>query len=227
MIKNATHRPTLPLLALSFWLVSCATSNNTPVAPPEPDAPTSVEYVVQRGDRLSEIALKFTGQQSTWQAIAEYNNIDNPRRLREGATLQIPTALMSSAIPTSAATESIKNNTSELSAPLAVKRAPMTPDAEVVVKPVPTQPEFELKPLSQDRTNGSANEPKYGQHVKVVGSYYPKGIYTEPQISSRLLMRVTPGTQFFLASSLDGWFKIQTDQGIGFIRHQDAVLLTD
>ena len=53
-----------------------------------------VSYTVQRGDRLGDIALEFTGDVSRWREIAESNGIDDPRSLRVGAVLRIPASLI-------------------------------------------------------------------------------------------------------------------------------------
>jgi LysM repeat protein len=58
-------------------------------APPDPTAtPASAStYVVQSGDTLSGIAGEFG---TTWQILAELNDIDDPGRLRVGQELQLP-----------------------------------------------------------------------------------------------------------------------------------------
>ena len=53
-----------------------------------------VSYTVQRGDRLGDIALEFTGDVSRWREIAASNGIDDPRSLRAGAVLRIPASLI-------------------------------------------------------------------------------------------------------------------------------------
>ena len=47
-------------------------------------------HVVQRGDRLSSISARYYRRASEWRRIAEYNGIEDPRRLRSGQLLQIP-----------------------------------------------------------------------------------------------------------------------------------------
>lgn len=59
-------------------------------APPPPPEPEYTEYVVQRGDTLSEIAQALYGHATMWQRIVDANPGINPDRLRPGTTLKIP-----------------------------------------------------------------------------------------------------------------------------------------
>jgi hypothetical protein len=45
---------------------------------------------VRRGDTVTSIAAEVYGDATGWRAIAEANNLDDPRRLRIGRTLNIP-----------------------------------------------------------------------------------------------------------------------------------------
>jgi nucleoid-associated protein YgaU len=45
---------------------------------------------VRRGDSVTGIAADVYGDPAAWRVIAEANNLDDPRRLRIGATLSIP-----------------------------------------------------------------------------------------------------------------------------------------
>lgn len=47
-------------------------------------------YVVQRGDRLDLIAGSKYSDSTNWRAIADENNLDNPRHLEPGQTLMVP-----------------------------------------------------------------------------------------------------------------------------------------
>ena len=54
-------------------------------------APTDhAEYVVQRGDTLSDIARALYGRASLWPRIRDANPGVDPERLRPGAVLRIP-----------------------------------------------------------------------------------------------------------------------------------------
>lgn len=70
------------------------TSAATPTATPEPTAtprasPTEApaSYTVQSGDTLSGIASRHG---TTWQVLADLNDIDDPRRLRVGQVIKLP-----------------------------------------------------------------------------------------------------------------------------------------
>lgn len=48
-------------------------------------------YVVQPGDTLSHIAQRYG---TTWQALAQYNNLANPSLIRPGQQIRIPSSVM-------------------------------------------------------------------------------------------------------------------------------------
>lgn len=52
-----------------------------------PASSEQIYYVVKRGDTLSEIAHQHG---ISWQILAEFNGIEKPSFIREGATLRIP-----------------------------------------------------------------------------------------------------------------------------------------
>jgi hypothetical protein len=53
-------------------------------------APETTTRVTRQGDTLSGIAAESSRDPKAWRAIAEANNIDDPRRLPPGRTLSIP-----------------------------------------------------------------------------------------------------------------------------------------
>ena len=63
-----------------------------PVAEPEPEAPAQTTYVVQPGDTLSHIALKYYGKANEYMKIFEANReiLDNPDVIKPGQELVIP-----------------------------------------------------------------------------------------------------------------------------------------
>jgi LysM repeat protein len=63
----------------------------TAVSQPAPASPggAAVTHVVQQGETLSSIAQRYG---TTWQAIAQANNIVNPNQIYVGQKLTIPTA---------------------------------------------------------------------------------------------------------------------------------------
>lgn len=188
-----------------------------------------IRYTVQRGDGLGSIAEEFTGQTSNWKEIADYNNISNPRRLREGAVIEIPTELIPGynrpdPVPV-IQTEPISSSPVPQTSSLAVRRDDAADIAPVVITPIKTNRDFELNPIDPNETQQPRTYTGTGTQIKVIGSYYPKGIYTEPAAYSKLIMRVAPGTVFSLDSQVNDWYKIQTESGIGYIRTNDAAIV--
>jgi len=188
-----------------------------------------VDYVVQRNDRLSDIAKKFTGQADNWPEIAEFNSITNPRSLQEGSVLAIPADLVidsqrPSNVPVIQAEQTTSTPEAQTST-LAVRRndADLAP---VVVSPVNTNRDFELTPIDTSAATTTQNYSGAGAQIKVVGSYYPKGIYTEAAAHSKLIIRASPGTLFVLDRQINDWYKIETTAGSGYIRTSDAVIVT-
>jgi len=206
-----------------------------------------ISYTVQRGDGLGSIAEEFTGQSSNWRELARYNNISNPRHLREGAILEIPTDLIpgyqrpnrtpivepelivdpAPIVETESIISSPAQQTSPLpqTSSLAVRRDSFGEVAPVIVTPANTNRDFQLNPIDPNAPVQPRTFTGSGAQIKVVGSYYPKGIYTEPAAYSKLIMRVAPGTVFSLDSQLNDWYKIQTNAGTGYIRTSDAAIV--
>ncbi len=60
-----------------------------PVPPPKPTPPPAdyITYVVQSGDTLSEIAVRYG---TTYQALAALNNISDPNLIHPGQTIRVP-----------------------------------------------------------------------------------------------------------------------------------------
>jgi len=57
--------------------------------------------------------------------------------------------------------------------------------------------------------------------IKVSGTYYPKAIYNDADFSSSLLMRVSPGTTLQVADAIGSWFKVETEEGVGYVHQRD------
>ena len=89
----------MTLAAASLALGACSLSAERPPEPTVVEAPSTVRYAVEPGDRLSLIAREFTGDQELWRTLAELNGIDDPRRLAVGQVLDIPLALIPEAMP--------------------------------------------------------------------------------------------------------------------------------
>ncbi len=73
-----------------------ATPEPTPATTSPAPTPTQQTYVVQAGDNLFRIALRFG---TTYQALAAENGIANPRLIYVGQTLRIPSSSTSTVTP--------------------------------------------------------------------------------------------------------------------------------
>ena len=83
-----------------------------PVQPPKPVVSTPREVTVQSGDTLARIALRHLGDESQWQAIADFNGISDPKRLQTGQKLLLPTAGSSTVkAPASTVKEAVASTT--------------------------------------------------------------------------------------------------------------------
>lgn len=224
------------LITMALLVTGCSTSGEKVGVPtPETDQTAlSVEHIIAPGDRLSDIALKYTGEVGQWQAIARFNRITDPRTLRIGDVITIPGSMMTG---TSADQESANNNAASSQADtnvstagtgtLGLKRDPsQTVDAEdVTVAPVTTNRTFELQPISASELDQQPNASTSAPQVRVVGTYYPKGVYQQPASYSRLMMRVAPGTVFELDQEVNDWYKVIIGQGYGYLRQIDGKIV--
>ncbi len=207
---------------------ACASTNSsrdqavkaTQVAPPT----KVITHRVKTGDRLSDIAKIYTGSAENWREIAAFNEIANPRKLRVGAKVEIPESLTANYVG-----EKQQVPTTQLVERPAGSVVDVTKDEEtgVVIKTVNDNRNFELKPISvsSDSAGTQTSPTSESLYVKVVGSYYPKGVYSQPAAYSQLLLRVAPGTVFQFESKVNDWYKVQTDKGTGYIRLVDGLIL--
>lgn len=90
---------TLFVLAISTVSAQTATPTPAPATTPTP-APAQRTYVVQAGDNLFRIAIRFG---TTYQALAAENGIANPRLIYVGQTLRIPASSTATPAPTTSA----------------------------------------------------------------------------------------------------------------------------
>jgi LysM repeat protein len=241
-MKNKTSVSGIAAICVVVSLISgCATSQ---LSSGSVELPASrdidLQHTVAPGDLLSGIAQQYTGAASRWEAIAAYNDIKDPRSLRIGDTIAIPRSLVpptveSTASPktASASQESLDVANSSKPRPdvtttgaLALQRindvnVSSVGSKEVVVQPVT----INLKPIAASTLGGTANDESSPPRVKVIGTYYPKGVYQQPASYSTLMMRVAPGTVFELEREINDWYKVVTDQGIGYLRMIDGRLI--
>ena len=210
--------------------------------------PADIQHTVGAQERLIDISLKYTGSTAHWQAIAEHNGIADPRLLRIGTTLTIPASLlqhkMSTLKPSTAQQSTFKLATladrtlAPASSSLAIKRALSRPASTrtlereaqnaVLIQKVSTNRSFDLNPIDETAAASRTDSVLPDAKVKVVGTYYPKGIYRQPANYSDLILRASPGTLFQLEDLTNDWYKIVTSQGVGYLRKDDgAIIMND
>ncbi len=103
--------------------------------------------------------------------------------------------------------------------------------ASVTTSPVKVRRQFDATPYDPahvavgERIPGGAPD-NLSDWVLVSGNYTPKGVYTRPDAGSRILTRVAPGARLRLEDSFDGWMKVDTEQGIGYLQAIDARILS-
>lgn len=119
----------------------------------------------------------------------------------------------SNVIPTAVATRSIQRH----SIPQAID--PTT--GKVIVSTANPNKRFVLTPLGESAEDAHT-ELTGSDYIKIIGSYFPKVVYRSPQLNAKLLMRVAPGTTFPLQKLDDGWYRINTEKGVGFLRTVDG-----
>jgi len=186
-----------------------------------------VYYTVERGDQLSKIAAEVTGDAANWTQIAEINGIDDPRKIQVGQQIVVPGNLLPLEIA-----ESVTTSVPTAVAIKSAERAPVQstvwvdPEAnavteDVVITKADPNKRFVLKPFGEDGET-AAVDLSDNSYVKVIGSYFPKVVYQAPQLNAKLLMRVAPGTTFPLEKLDNGWYRVSTDQGSGFLRIEDG-----
>lgn len=229
------------LVMILALLQSCATAPIDTVSP----APATqlkmdsadILHRVRPHERLGDIALTYTGNATNWEEIARQNGISNPRHLRVGAIIIVPGSLVleqDTQNVTNTATkkdlqlvaDSRPNATMTSTNTLAVKRSTAQSATEVVVESVKNNRTFELNPIREPGLTDQTLSKMPILKVRVVGTYYPKGIYQQPASYSTLLMRAAPGTLFELEHLANDWYKIITGNGIGYLRKDDGKIVS-
>lgn len=208
--------------------------------------PADVSYEVKRGDRLGDISLRLTGEIGNWEAIAERNEIADPRTLAVGQVIVIPGELLQPVNPGNSegdaqqASPSVTADNATLTPPVTTgngvsivggrgtpERVPAQDAANITMSAVTVNRSFKLQPIDEPLVE-NGDEPHYDSkepQIRVNGTYFPKGIYDQPTNYARLISRAAPGTLFSLDSEINDWYKIVTEQGIGYIRQSDSALV--
>ena len=201
-------------------------------------------YTVKRGDSLTKIAKRLTGDMSNWRVIARSNNIRRARDLARGDVINIPVHLIRrirvidlSDSPSHASDigTSGKNITASLpispGSSLSINtsnRPEINNNPYVHVHKVNVNRTFDVQPIGTSTRDFQISPLRSGAEpikVKIRGSYFPQGIYDEPLNYGRLIKRAAPGTEFELANEVNDWYKIRTENGFGYIRRSESSLI--
>ncbi len=102
---------------------------------------------------------------------------------------------------------------------------------KVRTTPVRVSRQFLGNPYNPAHVAVGSSIPRYAPDqlshwILVSGNYTPKGIYQRPDSTSRILTRVAPGSRLRLEKTIDGWHKVETEQGVGYLRGHDAKILS-
>jgi len=98
-----------------------APATAAPAAPTAAPAPQT--HVVQRGDTLEAISLKYYGTRQRWQEIVSANKGLDPKRLRVGMKLTIPAAESSTSNRVAAAASALPALSATVNAPASGQRS--------------------------------------------------------------------------------------------------------
>lgn len=239
-MKNSTRLINVAFISMLFLSIQgCASLGGSGATTSSPDQNAPIEHIIKPGDQLGDIALRYTGNISRWKAIAAYNDIQDPRSLRVGDIVSIPVALVpEKRLPavgrsiTIARKDSLEAASAGNSASatvattgtgsLAVQRSA----GNVIVRPVSVNRTFTQQPLEKTAKATVGSSDTQAPQVRVVGTYYPKGIYKQPAGYSTLMMRVAPGTVFQLEREVNDWYKVITNKGTGYLRLEDGIILS-
>lgn len=231
MTATNTASKLATLASALVLLQGCATAPIEPAISEQPDT-SEIVHRVRPHERLGDIALQYTGNATNWQKIAQYNGISNPRHLRIGAMIAIPDSWVAQGRSRINTPDTTGENLQLAPSPrphgntttntLAIKRSTPQESADVVLNPVTTNRSFELNPINEPTPIKHTSGRAPAANVLVVGSYYPKGVYSQPVNYSPLMMRATPGTLFELEYLANDWYRVITEKGVGYLRKDDG-----
>jgi LysM repeat protein len=177
-------------------------------------------YTIQSGDTLSKIALRISGNKKNWRRIAKFNRITNPSKLRVGQVIAIPRYLI---LPTH---EQSKDTPLETTPPTQSK-----PQASQSTKPKPDRNRVSSTKIGTE-SNDRENKLVRAQEIRnrfgwilVNGNYYPRELTSEPDTVSEIVTQVWPGTKLRFVDRVNGWYKVVTDQGTGYLNPDYATII--
>ena len=176
-------------------------------------------YVIKRGDTLSKIAQRITGNRKNWVQIAKKNNIYDPAKLRIGQEIVIPRELILSANRRNIDSLQVTDQTLLTNPQSQASRKEERPQTTSL--PYSTQ----AKPVPKVNETKETQQPDSSLGWIIIrGSYYPREVNREPDAISDVLLQVWPGTRLRYVERVNGWFKVITKQGTGYINPDYAFI---
>jgi LysM repeat protein len=186
-----------------------------PVAPPNDRL-----HVVKKGDSLYKIALKYTSDAKNWKTIAELNNISDPNTIRKGQVIVIPHALTRVKASPPARKLSSKPEPADKN-PRDKKAQTKKEQPQVTVPPGPggqtaKPPKIVISTIPGQKQTGG--------WLIIRGTNYPREINISPDTASDILTQAWPGTRMQYVDRSDGWYKVITDKGHGYLNPEYATV---
>ena len=176
-------------------------------APLETAPAKDLIYEVKDGDTLSSIARKKTGDSRNWITIAELNNISDPDTIIKGLVIVIPRELTRAGASVSTAKIASPAASPPDKQPQQVKtrrQDTVQPGDKASASPKP-----DVKPTPQQKRPGG--------WLIIRGTNFPREINIRPDTSSDILTQAWPGTRMQFIDRTDGWYKVITEKGHGYL----------
>jgi len=210
------------IATVTVSLSACVLTDESSLDSSVPTGP--VHYTVQQDDRLSDIAYAITGSTESWVVIAKHNNVSDARKIQVGDVLEIPAELLQN-VSTNPKSDggvlAINTLSSGDSSNQPDSSRTVESEVDVVLRPVNVNRRFNLSEVDMEIDRESAARASTAK-IRVLGTYFPKGVYAQPNESAKLISRVAPGTIFDLDAELDGWYRIRFQTDTVFIRAIDG-----
>lgn len=171
-------------------------------------------HEVRDGETLSAIALMTTGDARNWKTIADINNIIDPNTIKKGQVIVVPRSLIPPPGPPTVG-NSKPQSISEKPTPASEPPSQDSKSATERGRTAHTSGPDTDKPLAQKESGG---------WLVIRGTNYPREINTGPDSSSDILIQVWPGTRMRYVDRIDGWYKVTTDKGQGYLNPDYATV---
>jgi len=223
-------------------------SASAPAAPAAAFPAGGEAISLNAGETLWDFAKRTTGDATNWKVIAGHNSFTDKQAVlvQPGQKIVVPEALIKPDFNMAVAPKVEKKGTAEqraevmaaiekanksaiaasgelISEASTLSNAPTLADetqpitiVEATFKTDPAEQPINIAPVKPI----PAPQPDFSQ-VMVSGTYYPKAIYNEANLSAPLLLRVSPGTSLKVSKAVGDWFEVETSKGVGYLHKRD------